>query len=245
MFGWRRISGLALLGLVGLLSSAPAEEPKKAPPDDQEVVTSKKVTLPLAAKVNFRKQLGLSYPSLATLGKRIDAARRAHDPVTLANLASELSVAESVAGKKASITSDELIKDAQKLAKLRNQQAELNAILKVQNQIAARDEDIAITQQCIADAKKAAASAQESVAFNQNPTWTPRKVLVNNYSSDYMDIWVNGHYKGQVAPGMSRTFVIEHRWNPTVLTAYGDQDSDNWGPRYIWGRFQTYTWNIE
>jgi hypothetical protein len=36
----------------------------------------------------------------------------------------------------------------------------------------------------------------------------------------------------------------EHRWNPTVLTAYGDQDIDSWGPRYIWGRFQTYRWNI-
>jgi uncharacterized protein (TIGR03000 family) len=213
--------------------------------DDQEVVTSKAVHRPTAASVDFRKDLNLSFATLRTLGPRIDAARRAHDPVALANLASELSVAESVAGKKASVTSDQLIKDAQKLAKMRNQLSELNAILKIQNQITARDEDIAITQQSIAEAKAAAASAQESVAYNQEPTWTPRKVLVNNYSSDYMDLWVNGHYKGQVQPGMSRTFIIEHRWNPTVLTAYGDTDNDNWGPRYIWGRFQTYTWNIQ
>jgi len=165
--------------------------------------------------------------------------------VALANQASELSVAESVADKKASITSDQLIKDAQKLAKMRNQLNELRAVLKIQNQMTAKEEDIATTQQCIAMAKNAAASAQESVAYNQEPTWTPRKVLVNNYSADYMDIWVNGHYKGQVQPGMSRTFIIEHRWNPTVLTAYGDSDSDNWGPRYIWGKFQTYTWNIQ
>jgi hypothetical protein len=32
-------------------------------------------------------------------------------------------------------------------------------------------------------------------------------------------------------------FVIEHRWNPTVLTVIGEEDIDTWGPRYIWGRF--------
>jgi hypothetical protein len=245
MFGWRQVYGLAFLNAVSLLSFAPSQTAKADTPEDQEVVTSKKVAAPPAAKVNFRKELGLPYPSLATLGRRIDAARRNHDPVALANLASELSVAESVADKKASVTSAELIKDAQQLAKMRNQLAELRAVMKVQNQITARAEDIAITQQCIDEAKKAEAAAQESVAFNQEPTWTPRKVLVNNYTSQYMDLWVNGQYKGQILPGMSRTFIIEHRWNPTVLTAYGDTDTDNWGPRYIWGRFKTYTWNIE
>jgi hypothetical protein len=32
--------------------------------------------------------------------------------------------------------------------------------------------------------------------------------------------------------------------NPVVLTAHGNEDIDTWGPRYIWGKFQTYTWNI-
>jgi hypothetical protein len=45
-------------------------------------------------------------------------------------------------------------------------------------------------------------------------------------------------------PGAAQTIIIEHRWNPTVLTAYGDQDIDEFGPRTIWGKFTTYTWNI-
>jgi hypothetical protein len=57
-------------------------------------------------------------------------------------------------------------------------------------------------------------------------------------------VYVNGIYKGEIGPGLAQTIVIEHRWNPTVLTAYGDEDIDTWGPRTIWGRFQTYTWNI-
>jgi len=38
--------------------------------------------------------------------------------------------------------------------------------------------------------------------------------------------------------------VIEHKWNPTVLKGYGNEDTNNWGPRYIWGNFKTYTWNL-
>jgi hypothetical protein len=32
---------------------------------------------------------------------------------------------------------------------------------------------------------------------------------------------------------------------PHVLTANGNEDLDSWGPRYIWGRFTKYTWNIQ
>jgi hypothetical protein len=38
--------------------------------------------------------------------------------------------------------------------------------------------------------------------------------------------------------------MIEHRWNPTVLTGSGDSNDQAWGPVNIWGRFNKYTWNI-
>ena len=72
-----------------------------------------------------------------------------------------------------------------------------------------------------------------------------RKVVVNNYTTQYLDIYVNGNYKTQIAPGATQVCTIEHRWNPTVLTAYGNEDEINWGPKYIWGKFDKYTWNIE
>ena len=88
-------------------------------------------------------------------------------------------------------------------------------------------------------------ATSEAYDRKQEPTWTPRQVVVNNYTDQYVDLWVNGTLKVQVAPGMSQTCVIEHRWNPTVLTAYGNDDTNTWGPRYVWGRFTKYTWNIE
>ena len=55
----------------------------------------------------------------------------------------------------------------------------------------------------------------------------------------------HGNFKVQVAPGSTQVCTIEHRWNPTVLTANGNEDEQNWGPKYIWGKFDKYTWNIE
>ena len=96
----------------------------------------------------------------------------------------------------------------------------------------------------IADAQVRAKEEQEAYRRNEEPTWQPRKLIVNNYTDQYLDIFVNGELKTQVAQGLMQVYIIEHRWNPTVLTAYGNDDSVTWGPRYIWGHFKTYTWNI-
>jgi hypothetical protein len=85
----------------------------------------------------------------------------------------------------------------------------------------------------------------DAVNSNLEPTWKPRTVVVNNYTTEYLDVYVNGNYRTQVQPGMQQTFVVEHRWNPTVLKAYGNEDINTYGPRYIWGKFDRYTWDIE
>jgi hypothetical protein len=194
--------------------------------------------------VNFRKQLGVSYPSLATLGSRIDAARRAPDPVALAHTASELYVAEQVSGKQASLTSAAVLKEASELASLRRQVAELQAVNKVAQQVAAEQNVITNIRQQIALAKQSAQEEQSAYQQNLEPNWSPRRVLVNNYTTQYLTIWINGSYQGEVTPGGQQTFVITQRWNPTVLTAHGDEDIDQWGPVNVWGQFTVYTWNI-
>jgi hypothetical protein len=239
-------AGLALPGLFALLSFALAQDPGTGGPpgEDKQVVNSTAVKKTPAASVNFRKQLGLPYATLNTLGPRIDAARRAQDPVALAHAASELSVAENVAGKKASVTSQELASESAQLAALRRQVLELRAVLRVNQNIADKQDDIKLLKQSIDLAQQQAKEDQEAINRNLEPTWKPRTLVVNNYTTQYLDINVNGNLKGQVPPGGQQTFTIEHRWNPTVLTAYGDEDSVTWGPRYIWGRFDKYTWNI-
>lgn len=241
----REAAGLALLAALVLLPFVVADEPKKPAAEDKEAVTSKAVKRTSAASVNFRKQLGLPFHSLGTLGQRIDAARKAHDPVSLAHTANELSVAESVSGKTADVTSKALLKESAELAAMRRQEKELNALLKIQQQMQDTADNLALTQSSLDLAKESVNEDTRWIRANEEPTWKPRQVVVNNYTTQYLDIWVNGNYKAQVSPGGAKVIVIEHRWNPTVLTADGDEDSVTYGPRYVWGRFTKYTWNIE
>jgi hypothetical protein len=238
---------VAALLVVAWLQPAPAAEAKKEadPKDkDQQVVSSKPTKRPAAGAVPFRKDLKLPFSSLNTLGSRIDAARRAHDPVALAHTASELAVAESVSGAKSSLTSTQVVAEAAELAKLKKQVAEMQAVLKVSEKVANTDETISMLRDQIAFQKKRAEDDQKAFQASQEPTFTPRKIVVNNYTTQYIDIWVNGNYKMRVAPGLTDICVVEHRINPTTLTAYGDDDNQTWGPRQLWGRFTKYTWNI-
>jgi hypothetical protein len=100
-------------------------------------------------------------------------------------------------------------------------------------------------RQDLAQAEQQAKADSAAAGTSQEPTWTPRKVVVNNSTTQYIDIWVNGNPKGQVSPSSTQTFYIEHRWNPTTLTGYGDEDSSYPWKRIIWGKFSTYTWNID
>ncbi|MBY0522962.1 MAG: hypothetical protein K2R98_06170 [Gemmataceae bacterium] len=216
------------------------DEPKK---DDKQSVDSKAEKRATAGNIDFRKEYGLPFNSLGTIGSRIDTARRAHDPVSLAHMASELATAEKISGKKATLTSTTLAKEAAELAKLRRQQSELEAMLHLSSQLAQEETTIASLKESIASAKQQAKDETAAVQRNEEPTG-PRKLLINNYTTQYADIWVNGYLKIQVPPGESRYCTIEHKWNPTVLKAYGTGDDTTWGPRTIWGTFKTYTWNL-
>jgi hypothetical protein len=48
----------------------------------------------------------------------------------------------------------------------------------------------------------------------------------------------------QVPPGGSKWLTIEHKWSPTVLTGYGDEDESTWGKK-IYGELKAYTWNLQ
>jgi hypothetical protein len=232
----------SLLALAVLSASVESQQPAK--PDDQQTVSSKAQKSAPAAGINFKKDLGLSYKSLGTLGSRIDAARRNHDAVGLANAANELAVAEKVSGKKASVTSSVLMTESAQLAKLKKEASELQAVERVANQVATETDLVTDLKKEIALSQQQAKAETDAIRANQEPGDAPRKVLINNYTTNYVDIWVNGYMKTTVGPGQSKWFVIEHKWNPTVLTAYGDEDITTWGPRTIWGNFKTYTWNL-
>jgi hypothetical protein len=238
---------LAVLSCLGLACLTLAAQPATEGPvtEDREVVDSKSVQGGIAVNfINFPKELNLPFATLGTLGSRIAAARRCPDPVALAHAASELAVAEKVSGKKASLTSAALIKEAAELAALRRQQAELEAVLKVSQQIAAEKQNIELLNRSIALAKDQAKAATEATRKNEEPTWSPRTVVVNNFTTQHLNIYVNGYLRGTLPPGQQQVWTVEHRWNPTMLYALGPEDIQSWGTRDIWGRFKKYTWNI-
>src|SRR5262249_31383781 len=111
------LASLSLLAF-GLASLRGGDAPKNDHPAaaDKEKIDSNAAVPPTASGIKFRKELGLPLNTLNTLGARIDAARKAHDPVALANTAQELSTAEKVSGKKASLLSTELMKESAQLA---------------------------------------------------------------------------------------------------------------------------------
>lgn len=232
---------LAVLALTGSVAEAQKADGAK---DDQQTIASKAQKNSQAGSIDFRKELGLPFPSLGTLGTRIDSARRGHDPVSLAHAANELGVAEKVSGKKASVNSSMLLKESAELARLRRQATELQAVQRLADQVATETDLVTDLKKDIASAQEQAKMETDAIRANQEPGEAPRKVLVNNYTTQYVDIWVNGYMKTQVGPGQSKWFVIEHKWNPTVLKGYGNEDNTSWGPQYIWGKFKTYTWNL-
>jgi hypothetical protein len=244
MFSRCRFVIIAMLGVLCLSASALSDDAAQNKADDKQVAESKATHQTAAKSVNFRKELTLPFRSLGTLGTRVDAARRASDPVALAHAANELAVAENVSGKKASISSAALLKESAELAKLRKQAAELRAVAKVADQVSGEEQLVADLKKQIGDAEAITKIDTEASNKNAEPTWTPRKITINNYTSQFLTVFVNGWYRTEISPGLTQTLVIEHRSNPTVVTCRGDDDTDTWGPRYIWGSFQTYTWNI-
>lgn len=246
MFVYGVKAAVALAAVVASAAALPTQQPKKAepPPVDQQVIKSKPTKGAAAASVKFRKDLGLPHPSLGTLGSRIDAARRAGDPVTLANAASELAVAEKVSGKTAGLTSKQLLAESAELAAVRRQETELRSVLQVANNLQVEEATLNNLKKQLAFAQQQTALEKDALKKNQEPTSTPRKVIVNNYSTQYIDIQINGYLRGQVNPGSTQVFTIDQRWNPIVLKGWGDADENTFGPVVLQGAFDKYTWNI-
>jgi hypothetical protein len=237
---------LALLAVVASAAAFPAQEPKKADPagDDQQVVASTPTKAAPAAAVKFRRDLGLPLPSLATLGSRVDAARRAGDPVTLAHAASELAVAEKVSGKTAGLTSKQLLAESAELASVRRQEAELQSVLTVSHQLSAEEGVLNNLKAQLAASEERRKAEKQALLSKEEPTAGPRKIVVNNYTTQYIEVQVNGYLKGQVSPGTTRVFTIDQLWNPIVVKGWGDEDEVIFGPVTLRGRFDKYTWNI-
>jgi hypothetical protein len=231
------IAGIGLL--VGFLVTAPRaqeQEGKKQGQKLSEKSDMKKFIV--ATTVDFPSQLGLSFDSLRGLGARIEQARTAADPVGLANAAAELSIAEKVSGKEATIKSSELMKAAAEMARYRNQPDELKAVAML------------ITDDSTKEGlKEQAAKAEKLLAERkgkeeERPRGIENELTVVNHTAYYVSIYVNFNYRGTIAPHSYDSYYVgELPYETTYLYARAPGTAMDTS-KSVSGRYWNLTWNL-
>jgi hypothetical protein len=188
------LSGVLVASLATMSFAAEGEIKLESKAEQRETATS----------VDFNAALGLQFPSLTGLGARIEQAMQAADPVGLANAAHELSIAEQVSGKEASITSAQLLERAVELAKMRLVESEIKAVAAIVTDADTRKELDAAQKQAAERAEELA----KALEGDEQARGIGGTLTVYNYSYASVDIYYNGIYLGVVFPRAYFTFSV-------------------------------------
>jgi hypothetical protein len=189
---------------------------------------------------DFTRVYRVPLESISTLGQRLADARQKGDPVALALIATEMRVAETVSGRMAEVTADEVTKEAITLGKMRRQEKELMALA-----VLAKDP----TQAEQLDALAKTAKVEEAERISKFKSGEREKgfhyLIVNNTTDVPVSVRANGHHIGFV-PGFSvREFWtpgLEH--NPQTFISAHDQFGDVWKTHVVEGEHLKYTWTL-
>ena len=140
-----------------------------------------------------------SFDSSATLGSRLVEARNAMDPVALAKIAAEIAANEKTSGKKASVTAEDLQKEAIDLAKLRMVSGELKSLAVLTK---GGEKELTLL---------AAKAAKNEAAIKDGTDRRPlRYIKVTNKTKHRVEIYENGRRLGSVGPHSSELFQAAH-----------------------------------
>jgi hypothetical protein len=232
-----RTLAVALIALA-CLPSGRAEE--KKPDEKTKEATSTPIKTEPATSINFIKVLDLHFESLATLGSRIEEARKNADPVALATCATYLGAAETASGKKASLTAEVLTKEAIELAKLRGQSAELKAVAAL-----VRDAGTDLMP-LVEKATKREANELARFKSGERPRGIWGYVTAVNNTGFRVFVWEDGVELGWVNPYCTYTFNRRIGHGPghnSVLNCRSEDGS--YAYRFIVdGNYQNFTWYL-
>jgi hypothetical protein len=232
-----RAAVIGCLGLAVMLGGVnPLPTKAAAEKEGKKVIESKAEKAPPAATIDFAAALGIDLVGLRTIGGRIDQARYTCDPVALAALAKELGAAEEAAGKKASLTSEGLAKEATELAHFRNRPAELKAVAALVGG-AAKDELL----------KQAAETSKEieQRKSGERSRGVEGRLYVDNTTGYFIDIYIDGENRGTVKPyHIGTVYVGAASWQATRLYGHAPGTTRTWGPRLVDYRVNDYTWTL-
>jgi len=236
-----RYSLLLALFCGGLLSFSDAGEDKKpAKGGKTKVIQAKEPTkVKLATTIAFSKELGVGFPSLISLGARIESAREKADPVGLAAAAVELAAAEKASSKHAGITSNELTKEAIALARIRSNPQELRAVAHLVGESGG-------AKDLLARAHKAAASEEEHMKKRKSGEATrgiTRYLYVDSRLTSSLNVYVDGQYVGTVPPYGDRRYNIFQTAGETTYLRARASDGREWADP-ISGAYLDFTWVV-
>jgi len=194
----------------------------------------------VACTINFGKELGVPLEYLSGLGHRIHDARLSPDPVELAMAAQSLAVAEKVAGKKASLTSDQVLKEAVTLGRLRGISVELAALTSIVTDESTREE--------LGKEMTAAKMREEEAAAALESGERTRALLgtltVANHSGECLRIMVSGRYCGTVHGGQTMYMHVHDHNHHTELEAICEHDGEVVSTACVEGHQHQYYWHI-
>lgn len=225
-------SGGALIAAAFLLAPlsalAGADEPK---------IKTKSAPMPSASKVDFQGELGIQLATLITLGARIDSAAAHCDPVALASAAAELAALEAAAGKTASIKATDLAARAAELAKQRSNPVEIRVVAALVG-----EESLA------AELKKTADEVAQKLEDKKDTKerGISQRLIVNNLTGYYINIFVNGVSVGTVNPyDVGSVWVGDSLYGQTVLYGQAPGTALEWGPRVVATQTSDFYWTVE
>lgn len=225
------LAGLLVCGLAGT-ATAQQKDAKTENGSEAEKYIS-------GSSIDFAEQLELSYPSLLTIGSRIEQYRSTSpDPVGLAAAAHELSVAEKVSGKKAALTADALLKEAVHMAIVRHNSTELKATMHFVHNEKMRDDLETAAHRAAKDEKTRAelskAGAKTRGIFHE--------LIVNNRSHQFVRVYYNRRFVGSLRPHAREHYRIHDHSPHFDLYAKGSRGS-RWR-LHKHGNYRNFTWNL-
>jgi hypothetical protein len=194
-----------------------------------------------AATVDFAKVLGIDSPSLLCLGAKIEEARSAPDPFALAVCAKELAAMETASGKTASIKSEDLLKEAVEMAKVRDQPEELKSIAALLG-----DSGKELAEQ--AEKTEKALAADAANAPGDKGRGITGSLIVINHTPKRLYIAINFQAVGIVGPMSEASFSIPRigiggQLDMTVLRARTSDWTGSWQDIVPYPT-ENYTWEI-
>jgi hypothetical protein len=206
---------IASLGLALVYAPARAQDEPAANPE-VKLESGKPDYSKCCASLRFDEELGLTMPSLGSLGMRIEQCRHDSDPIRLASLANELKIAEEVAGKKAKVTGEDVEAEAVTLGLHRARPAELKMLrLMVKDDACKRR-----LADLLPDAEEHEEAVKLQTASGAKAMGIEGCAIISNEGHEVLDIYINGVHRGHLhAHEWGRYFVGDPCFSETLLVA--------------------------